>query len=91
MGVTEGRVALYLTRRYAGVIWLAMVVHASQDFVILSGQVGVDPDQSVLSVLVLPTMIGLACLVWLRRRRIDPQPAPIGAPSRWRNGDGDLP
>ena len=34
---------LYLTRRWAGAIWLAMPVHSSQDFVILSGQVGVDP------------------------------------------------
>ena len=68
---------LYLTRRYAGVIWLAMVVHASQDFVILSGLIGVDPDQSVLSLLVLPTMIGLAILVWRRRHRIDVDLPPV--------------
>ena len=33
---------LYLTRRWAGAIWLAMPVHASQDFLIISGQIGVD-------------------------------------------------
>ena len=51
-----------------------MPVHASQDFVILSGQVGVDPDASPLAIIVLPTMIGLAILLW-RRRRIDLEPA----------------
>jgi uncharacterized protein len=61
---------LYLTRRWAGVIWLAMAVHASQDFALLSGQVGVDPETSPLSLLVLPTMIGLAILLWHRRHRI---------------------
>ncbi len=66
---------LYLTRRWAGAIWLAMPVHASQDFVILSGQVGVDPEVSPLSFLVLPTMIGLAILLWRRRHRIEPEPA----------------
>jgi membrane protease YdiL (CAAX protease family) len=63
---------LYLTRRWAGVIWLAMPVHASQDFLILSGQVGVDPEATPLSFLVLPVMIGLAILLWRRRRRIEP-------------------
>ena len=37
----------------------AMPVHASQDFVILSGQVGVDPETSPLTFVVLPVMIGL--------------------------------
>jgi hypothetical protein len=31
-------------RRTFGSIWPAMLVHASQDFVILTGQVGVDPN-----------------------------------------------
>ena len=67
---------LYLTRRWAGAIWLAMPVHASQDFVILSGQVGVDPEASPLSLVVLPTMIGLAIVLWRRRHRIEPDRAP---------------
>ena len=65
---------LYLTRRWAGVIWVAMVVHSSQDFLILSGQIGEDAEPSPLSLLVLPAMIGLAILVWRRRGRIDPAP-----------------
>jgi membrane protease YdiL (CAAX protease family) len=68
---------LYLTRRCAGAIWLAMPVHASQDFVILSGQVGVDAHASPLSIVVLPTMIGLAVLLWRRRHRIDLEPRPV--------------
>ena len=63
---------LYLTRRWAGAIWLAMPVHASQDFLIVSGQVGVDPQASVLSFIVVPTMLGLAILLWVRRHRIEP-------------------
>lgn len=63
---------LYLTRRWAGVIWFAMVVHASQDFALLSGQIGVDADPSVASILVVLTMIGLGILVWVRRKRIEP-------------------
>ena len=62
---------LYLTRRWAGALWLAMPVHASQDFVILSGQIGVDPDASPLAIVLFPTMIGLAILLWRRRHRID--------------------
>ena len=61
----------YLTRRWFGLIWLAMPVHASQDFLISSGQLGIDPAVSPLSFLVLPTMIGLAILLWRRRHRID--------------------
>lgn len=64
---------LYLTRRWAGVIWVAMVVHGSQDFLILSGQAGGDAEASPLSLLVLPAMVGLAILVWRRRDRIDPR------------------
>ena len=63
---------LYLTRRWAGAIWLAMPVHSSQDFLIVSGQVGVDPQASVLSFIVVPTMLGLAILLWVRRHRIEP-------------------
>jgi len=66
---------LYLTRRLAGVIWLAMPVHSTQDFLILSGEVGVGPEASALSFLVLPTMIGLAILLWIRRHRIETGPA----------------
>jgi len=62
---------LYLTRRWAGVIWLAMPVHGSQDFRISSGQIGVGAAISPLSFVVLPTMIGLAILLWRRRHRID--------------------
>ena len=62
---------LYLTRRWAGVIWLAMPVHGSQDFLITSGQIGVDPEISPLSFIVFPTMIGLGILLWRRRHRID--------------------
>jgi CAAX protease family protein len=63
---------LYLTRRWAGTIWLAMPVHSSQDFVILSGQIGVDAEASPLAIVLLPTMIGLAILLYRRRHRIDP-------------------
>jgi membrane protease YdiL (CAAX protease family) len=62
---------LYLTRRWAGAIWLAMPVHGSQDFIVLSGQVGTDPEASPLSLLVVPVMIGLAILLWRRRHRIE--------------------
>ena len=69
---------LYLTRRWAGAIWLAMPVHSSQDFLIVSGQVGVDPQASVLSFIVVPTMLGLAILLWVRRHRSSrrSEPAP---------------
>ena len=62
---------LYLTRRWAGVIWLAMPVHGSQDFLISSGQLGIDPEVSPLSFIVFPTMIGLGILLWRRRHQID--------------------
>ena len=62
---------LYLTRRWAGVIWLAMPVHGSQDFLISSGQLGINPEVSPLSFIVFPTMIGLGILVWRRRHQID--------------------
>lgn len=62
---------LYLTRRWAGAIWLAMPVHGSQDFLISSGQLGVDPEVSPLSFVVLPVMVGLAILLWRRRHRVD--------------------
>jgi membrane protease YdiL (CAAX protease family) len=71
---------LYLTRRWAGAIWLAMPVHASQDFVILSGQVGVGAEPSPLAIVVLPTMVGLAILLWRRRHRINLEPAPAVEP-----------
>lgn len=61
----------YLTRRRAGLIWVAMVVHGSQDFVMLSGQIGPDPEQSPLSLLVVLVMIALAILLWRRRDRIE--------------------
>ena len=64
---------LYLTRRWAGSIWLAMPVHGSQDFVILSGQIGVDAEASPLAIVLFPTMIGLAILLYRRRHRIDPE------------------
>jgi uncharacterized protein len=63
---------LYLTRRWAGVIWLAMGVHASQDFALLSGQIGEDPSTSPLVFVVILAMLGLAILLWLRRHRIEP-------------------
>jgi len=72
---------LYLTRRWAGAIWLAMPVHASQDFLISSGQLGVDPAVSPLSFLVLPTMIGLAILLWRRRHRIDVEGSSAAEPA----------
>jgi hypothetical protein len=67
---------LYLTRRWAGAIWLAMPVHASQDFLIISGQIGVDAHASPLSIVVLPTMLGLAILLWRWRHRIDTERSP---------------
>ena len=71
---------LYLTRRRAGAIWLAMPVHASQDFVILSGQIGVDSEPSPLAIFLFPTMVGLAILLWRRRHRINLEPAPAAEP-----------
>lgn len=61
----------YLTRRYAGAIWLAMIVHASQDFFLLSGQVGTSPKVWIGVGIVFPAMIGLGILVWVRRKRIE--------------------
>ena len=58
---------LYLTRRWAGAIWLSMPVHGSQDFLITSGQIGVNPQTSPLSLLVVPVMIGLARSACLTR------------------------
>ena len=77
---------LYLTRRWAGAIWLAMPVHASQDFLIASGQIGVDAAASPLSFIVLPTMIGLAILLWRRRHRIDLETSPGSGTRRRRAG-----
>lgn len=65
----------YLTRRVGGTILLAMVVHGSQDFVMLSGQVGVDPKMSPAAMLVVLAMIGLAITVWVRRHKIELPPA----------------
>lgn len=63
---------LYLTRRWAGVIWAAMAVHSSQDFALLSGQIGVGAAESPGSLLVVLAMVVLAILVWRRRHRIEP-------------------
>jgi membrane protease YdiL (CAAX protease family) len=65
---------LYLTRRWAGVIWVAMAVHSSQDFALLSGQIGVDANASPATVLVVLAMIVLAIVLWRRRHRIEPSP-----------------
>ena len=73
---------LYLTRRWAGVIWLAMPVHGSQDFLIGSGLIGVGAAISPLSFVVLPTLIGLAILLRRRRRRIDLESAEPGSIAR---------
>jgi membrane protease YdiL (CAAX protease family) len=73
---------LYLTRRWAGAIWLAMPVHGSQDFLIISGQIGVEAEVSPLSFVVLPTMLGLAILLWRRRHRIDVEGSPAAEPDR---------
>jgi hypothetical protein len=43
-------------------------------FVILSGQVGVDPDASPLAIILFPTMIGLAILLYRRHHRINLEP-----------------
>jgi hypothetical protein len=74
---------LYLTRRWAGVIWLAMPVHGSQDFLISSGEIGVGAAISA-SFVVLPTMIGLAILLWRRRHRIGLESAEPGSIARTR-------
>lgn len=66
---------LYLTRRWAGVIWLAMPVHSSQDFALLSGKIGIHPSESVGALLVLLSMVVLTIVVWRRRHRIEPVPA----------------
>ena len=71
---------LYLTRRWAGSIWLAMPVHGSQDFVILSGQIGVDANTSPLAIVLIPTMIGLAILLYRRRHRIGAAPPAVTGP-----------
>jgi hypothetical protein len=59
---------LYLTRRWAGAIWLAMPVHSSQDFALLSGQVGVDPEASPLALVVVVTFSGTAAHGAVERR-----------------------
>jgi hypothetical protein len=55
--------------------------HGSQDLLITSGQIGVDPETSPLSLLVVPVMIGLAVLLWRRRHRIEPEPASATEPA----------
>lgn len=62
---------LYLTRRWAGVIWLAMPVHSSQDFALISGSLGIDTSTSVGAALVPLALIVLAVVVWRRRHRIE--------------------
>lgn len=64
----------YLTRRAYLAIWPAMLVHASQDFTLISGQVGVDPTTAPQALIVVVVMIGLAILIHRRRHRIEPAP-----------------
>jgi membrane protease YdiL (CAAX protease family) len=61
----------YLTRRWATVIWPAMLVHASQDFTFLSGQLGEDAQVGPQVGVVVLVMIALAILLWCRRDRIE--------------------
>lgn len=61
----------YLTRRWATVIWPAMLVHASQDFTFLSGQIGEGAEVGPQVGVVVLVMIALAVLLWRRRHRID--------------------
>lgn len=71
MAVAVSGYFFYLSRRVGGTILLAMAVHGSQDFVMLSGQVGVDPSVSPLAMAVIAVMLGLAATLWFRRRRIE--------------------
>lgn len=69
----------YLTRRAYLAIWPAMLVHASQDFALISGQVGIDHKTEPQAVIVTLVMVGLAILLFRRRHRIDAEPAAAAA------------
>jgi hypothetical protein len=68
----------YLTKRRAGLIFIAMPVHATQDFALISGQLGPNSATSAGAVLIPLAMVILAILVWRRRHRIDAE-APVPA------------
>jgi uncharacterized protein len=65
----------YLCRRRAGAIWLAMVVHGTWDFSLLSSQLGPDTDNYPVALVSVLALIFLAVLLWRRRHRIEPEPA----------------
>ena len=72
----------YLTRRRAGIIWIAMPVHSSQDFALLSAQIGVDPAAYVGGVLIPLAMLALAIILWRRRHRIELPPVGVDSPAQ---------
>lgn len=66
----------YLTRRVSGTIIVAMLVHSTQDFTYLSGQIGIDPSTSNGLLVMFPVMLGLAIAVAVRRKKIEPETGP---------------
>lgn len=62
----------YLTRRWSGGILLAMVVHGTWDFALLSGQLGTASEVYPAALVAPLAMVGLGILVYRRRHRIEP-------------------
>lgn len=62
----------YLTRRVAGVIWLPMAIHATWDFAVLSGEIGVDSSVYALTLLAIPVQIVIGLILLKRRKKIEP-------------------
>lgn len=62
----------YLTRRWSGGILLAMLVHGTWDFALLSGQLGTAHELYPAALVAPLAMVGLGILVFRRRHRIEP-------------------
>jgi uncharacterized protein (TIGR03382 family) len=67
---------LYLTRRWSGGILLAMVVHGTWDFALLSGQLGTAQKVYPASLVAPLAMVALGVLLFRRRQRIEPEAVP---------------
>lgn len=63
-------------RRAGGVLWLPMLVHGLWDFSLISGIIGDKAELSPGIVLVIALQIVLIIILLVRRRHIDPTPAP---------------